>query len=96
MALDENIIVDGKYVRREPRFPDNSFVEIKDEGGKVQVKLLSVDRSRRGLCCIYGGDEPLSIDKQYVWEDDTSLSKVEVCWIKKIDENVFKTGIRLL
>lgn len=92
MVPDEN----GKFRKRAPRYPDNNFIEIKDEVKNKKIRLLTINRSDQGFCCIHGGETPLSDKQNYTWDDSELTYNIEVCWFTNIEGNIFKSGMKFV
>jgi hypothetical protein len=55
--------------------------------------ILPTDESQTGMGCIYTGKEPPEVGAFYTFKDKETLKKVEVKWIKKLAEGIYRLGL---
>jgi hypothetical protein len=58
--------------------------------------VLPADESEGGLGAIYTGKKPPEIAAYYSYKEGNKLRHVEVRWVKKISDGIFRLGLQYI
>lgn len=82
---------------REPLAPPDDIEIRVDMNQEEPLLLKAFDKSLHGRGCLFEGNNPPQVGAVYFWtEDDCSYSRVQVCWVQRVDDNNHRVGLRLL